>query len=84
MQLVCHTPPVMSEHFMSLSCVSDRFRGPEFCLCRVQLLAAAAVATFTRAVSGGRDEQHEHSAVGCFGGGKKENKEVNSESHIQN
>lgn len=69
---------------MSLSCVSDRFRGPEFCLRRVQLLAADAVTMVTRAVSGGRDEQHKHSAVGCFGGGKEEDGEVISESHIQN
>lgn len=83
-QPACHTQPVKSEQLTSLSCVSDRFRGPEFCLGRVQLLAADAVTMVTRPVSGGRDEQHKHSAVGCFGGGKQEDREVISESHIQN
>lgn len=66
---------------LPLSCVSDRIRGPEFCLRGVQLLAAAAVTTVTRAVSGGRDERHKHSAVGCFGGGMKEDR---VESRIKN
>lgn len=72
------------EQLMSLSRVSDCFRGPEFCLCRVQLLATAAVTMDTKAVSGGRVEQHKHSADGCFGGGKREDTEVVSESHIKN
>lgn len=68
---VCHTHTVVS-----LSCVSDRFRSPEFRLCRVQLLAAAPVSTVTAAVSGGGDEQQRHPIVGCFGRGKMEDGEV--------
>lgn len=84
MHPVCHTQPIISQQIMSLSCVSDRFRGPEFCLCRVKLLAAAAVTTVTRAVSGGWDEQQKHSVVGCFGGGEKEDGEIISGRHMQN
>lgn len=50
---------------------SDCVRGPEFRLCRVQLLAAAAVTMVTKVVPGARDEQHKHAAVGCFDGGKE-------------
>lgn len=76
MQLVCHTHPVRSEHFISLSCISECFRGPEFCLRYFQLLAAAALATVTRAVSERRDEQHKCFTVGCSGGGKTGNNKV--------
>lgn len=55
---------------LTTSCVSDRLRGPELRLRCVQLLAAGAVAPFTEEVSGGRDEQHQPSAGGRYGGGK--------------
>lgn len=49
-----HAQTGVREPFTSWSCVLDRFRGPEFYLCRVQLLAAGSVTTVTGAVPGGR------------------------------
>lgn len=65
-----------------LNVCSDSFRSPEFCLCRVQLLAAASVTTVTRVVSRDQDEQYKHFGGGSCCGGKK-NGDRQQETHLK-